>query len=167
MGGVGSGRRPGFARRSLTSHYFAADIRRAGCLTVGADSVACGRFLVSVEWTGCHFGGARPWLVCPGCWHRRAVLYYAGLRLICRVCLDLAYPVENEDAMDRALRKAFGVRERLGQTEGGIVGPFPDRPPRMRWRTYIRLFDRSNDAAMAAIGISARKTSAMLDRAAQ
>jgi hypothetical protein len=163
MGGIGSGRRPGFARRRLTSHVAAVDVRGgARRIPAGSDSVSCGRFLVSVEWTTCHFGGARPWFVCPGCWRRRAALYYAGTLLNCRVCLRLAYPVENEAAMDRALRRAFKIRERLGQTRGGVLSPFPDKPPGMHWRTFIRLFEKSNEAATEALAISAQQTSALL-----
>ncbi|MES2461460.1 MAG: hypothetical protein V4671_12830 [Armatimonadota bacterium] len=37
------------------------------------------------------------------------------------------------------LTKAFNLRERLGQYEGGIAVPFPDKPKGMHWDTYYRL----------------------------
>src|SRR5262245_54892662 len=39
---------------------------------------------VPLVWTSCHYGGNRPWFLCPGgvndpaCWRRVAILYDAG-----------------------------------------------------------------------------------------
>ena len=101
---------------------------------------------VAWTWTPCHFGGVRPWLLCPACGARAAKLYrtwkHGGLN--CRPCLDLAYASQSESRLTRGLRKARSLHERVG---GGanLLDQFPQKPPRMHWRTYIRLqhqFDR-------------------------
>jgi hypothetical protein len=49
---------------------------------------------------------------------------------------------------DRRLHAAFKVRERLGQTKGGILVRFPPKPKGMHWRTYeeIRLAASLNES---------------------
>jgi len=43
-------------------------------------------------------------------------------------------------------RKALSVRRRLGAIGDALDGPFPPKPPKMRWATYRRL--REVDAAL-------------------
>lgn len=90
---------------------------------------------VVITRTACHFGGSRPWFVCPTCGGRCAILYPVQ----CRQCLGLHYATEHESELDRRYRKAFKHRARLGQTEGGIATLFPTKPKLMRWHTYLRL----------------------------
>ena len=98
---------------------------------------------VAVEWTPCRYGGERPWWRCPGCGSRRAVLYLvygiARAGFLCRACAGLSYQSQREDAEGRTLLRAFAIRERLGQKEGGVCVPFPRKPRGMHWRTYDRL----------------------------
>ena len=67
---------------------------------------------VPVVWTPCHYGGIRPWFLCPGtvngrtCWRRVAILYDAGYYFLCRHCYHLAYESQNEDLFSRRMRKA-------------------------------------------------------------
>lgn len=92
---------------------------------------------VWLEWTPCHYGGSRPWALCPRC-DRRVAILYGGQRFYCRHCHKLAYASNRESAADRGLRKAQNIRERLG---GGasMALPFPPKPKGMHWRTYYRL----------------------------
>jgi hypothetical protein len=46
---------------------------------------------VAIAWTACTFGGSRPWLVCPGCGRRYAVLHGVAGWFRCRNCHGLAY----------------------------------------------------------------------------
>jgi hypothetical protein len=52
---------------------------------------------VSLTWTPCHYGGQRPWFICPGvvsrrdCSRRVAILYGAGRHFLCRQCYHLTY----------------------------------------------------------------------------
>jgi hypothetical protein len=72
--------------------------------------------LVSLEWTACNFGGDRPCFVCPGagCGQRVALLYGKRRYFLCRHCYDLVYDSQRENGMNRALRRAQSIRERLG-----------------------------------------------------
>lgn len=85
--------------------------------------------------TKCHFGGERVWFLCPRCEGRIGVLY----PVVCRCCMKLSYQSEHESVLDRKYRKAFKVRSKLGQKRGGLSVPFPPKPKRMRWHTYLRV----------------------------
>jgi len=91
---------------------------------------------VYLEWTACHYGGSRPWFICPAraCERRVAVLYGSGL-FACRECHQLAYESQREAPYSRALSRAQAIHEKLGGT--GITGdPFPEKPKGMHHRTY-------------------------------
>lgn len=94
-----------------------------------------------MEWTPCNFGGAQPWLVCPGvaCDPRVAILYGPGKYFLCRHCYDLNYESQREDKGHRALRRAQNIRQRLGGS-ANMMEPFTDRPKGMHHDTYMRLF---------------------------
>jgi hypothetical protein len=48
---------------------------------------------LSVTWTDCHYGGQRPWFLCPRCSARVGKLYQRplGITLACRRCQQLTY----------------------------------------------------------------------------
>ncbi len=98
---------------------------------------------VSLDWPPCHYGGRRPWFLCPQCCRRCAILYQSAGDFHCRCCTDLVYPTQHERAADRGLRKEQEIRIRLGGS-GSTFEPFPPKPKRMRWVTYHRLWRRSN-----------------------
>lgn len=60
---------------------------------------------VPLERTACHYGGKRPWFLCPRCWWRVAVLYGTGKRFLYQHCYRLPYTSQNENYMDRMMRK--------------------------------------------------------------
>lgn len=102
--------------------------------------VAPARVLISDVWvytttTTCHFGGTRNWFLCPSCKRRCANLYPRE----CRKCINAHYAVEAMSLQDRRIERAIKMRKRLGQHRGGIVAPFPQKPKRMRLRTYLLL----------------------------
>jgi hypothetical protein len=94
-------------------------------------------------WTPCHFGGMRPWLLCPECGRRCAKLYRPWGRsgLGCRRCLGLTYQTQQVHRFDRLRIAQERLRRRLGGT-GEPREHFPDKPPRMHWRTYLRAQER-------------------------
>lgn len=90
---------------------------------------------VGLEFSTYPLGGARAWLVCPGCGRRRVYLYYSGWSFECRDCLQLHYPVEHESPFDRAIRRALRLRHKLGWG-GDLLAPLGQRPKGMHHRTF-------------------------------
>lgn len=90
---------------------------------------------IEVTTTRCPFGGMRLWWLCPACGRRCAILYPT----LCRTCAGGRYETELLSPENRLMRKAFRLRERLGQRGGGLFGSFPDKPKGMHWATYNRL----------------------------
>lgn len=105
---------------------------------------------VYVVWTGVHFGGRRPWFLCPvqGCGRRVAILY-GGRMFACRHCQKLAYECQRETYDDRACRRADNIRRQLGWRPG-IANPIGGKPRGMHWRTYARLIAEYNSFAQIA-----------------
>jgi hypothetical protein len=106
---------------------------------------------VLIAWTTCHLGGRRPWFVCSAysngryCGRRAAVLYGAGQLFACRRCYGLAYESQQETPMQRGVSKAQKIRMRLGGSVN-LFEPFPEKPKRMHWLTYLRLRARAEAA---------------------
>jgi hypothetical protein len=106
---------------------------------------------IPIAWTACHFGGRRPWFLCSVysddryCGRRAAVLYCAGELFACRRCYGLAYESQQETPKQRGVSKAQKIRMRLGGTVN-LFEPFPEKPKRMHWRTYLRLRARAEAA---------------------
>ena len=94
---------------------------------------------VSLEWSYCNFGGRRPWFICPGdgCGRRVATLY-GGRLFLCRHCLRLSYKSRKENKIDRAVRRAEYLRDRLGWPIG-ILTPDGGKPKGMHAKTFARL----------------------------
>lgn len=103
--------------------------------------------IVSLVWSPCRFGGKRPYFLCPNptCGKMVDHLYSDNGPFLCRHCLNLAYPCQNEDAANRASRRANKIRIKLGGQEG-LLTPFPAKPKGMHWRTYLRLWRKSHGA---------------------
>lgn len=94
---------------------------------------------IYLDWTGCNFGGRRPWFLCPvrGCGRRVAILY-GGAIFACRQCHQLAHASQREPSFGRAARRADKIRERLGW-ELGFFNGTGGRPKGMHRRTFERL----------------------------
>jgi hypothetical protein len=103
----------------------------------------------------CRYGGARPYFVCPGilngivCSRRVAKLYGPGRYFLCRHCFRLVHASQSEGRLDRALRRANTIRQRLGG-DPGMAAPFPSRPKGMWRRTYECLQRRTFEIEMRA-----------------
>jgi hypothetical protein len=114
---------------------------------------------VPITWTACHFGGQRPWFVCAVysngryCGRRVAVLYGAGELFACRRCYGLAYESQQEIPMRRGVSQAQKIRMRLGGSVN-LFAPFPEKPERMHWRTYLRLRARAEAAEHYSNGLT-------------
>ena len=103
----------------------------------------------------CHFGGARPYFICPGvvngiaCERRVAKLHGPGRYFLCRRCYRLAHASQSEGTWDRRLRRANKIKQRMGG-DPGMAAPFPPKPKGMWRRTYDRLREEAFDAEMRA-----------------
>jgi hypothetical protein len=67
-----------------------------------------------------------------------AILYSGGGAFACRHCYRLVYTSQNETPYLRAIRRVRKIRMRLGAGFSFAEG-FPDKPPRMHRRTYLRM----------------------------
>jgi hypothetical protein len=70
---------------------------------------------IRVSWTGCRFGGARPWLHCPYCQRRVAILVRALAGYSCRNCAGHpVYACQSKSTQARRHFEACKLRLRLG-----------------------------------------------------
>lgn len=108
---------------------------------------------VALEWTACHFGGQRPWFLCPRCGRRVSVLY-GGSIYACRHCHNLAYASQREAAYSRLQNRALKIRDRLGWKSG-----YCSKPKGMHWKTFEKLMqehERFDAASWVAAGFDLR-----------
>ncbi|MBB5203938.1 hypothetical protein HNQ51_001231 [Inhella inkyongensis] len=87
---------------------------------------------VALVRTACHFGGSRPWFLCPGCARRVAGLFFRFGRFLCRHCGRVAYASQSQDAIGRGWIKQGKLESRLG--------PNWQRPKGMHRATFGRIF---------------------------
>lgn len=82
------------------------------------------------------FGGRRCWFICPRTGRRATKLHLpdGASTFASRQAYRLAYACQREPAHERALRRAFKLRAKLGGT-GGLESYIP-KPKWMRWPTY-------------------------------
>jgi hypothetical protein len=120
----------------------------------------------------CRYGGTRPYFECPGvvngraCGRRVAKLYGHSRYFLCRHCYRLVYASQSEGELDRALRRANTIKQRLGG-EPGLAYPFPSRPRGMWRRTYDRLHEETFEIEMRAeeaMDLLTEKVAARIDR---
>ncbi len=95
---------------------------------------------VAIAFTPCHYGGHRPWFLCPACGDRVAILWLLVGHFLCRSCHGLAYSSTREDRSRRLLRKANRLRSGLGGEAG--LGRVPARPSWLSYRAYWRVLER-------------------------
>lgn len=105
----------------------------------GPSQAPVARQRIAIARRGCHLGGSRAFLVCPGdhCQAPRLKLYLRDGLFRCRQCHDLFYASQRNDRWDRSLRRANRLREELGGKPGTqqLIAP---RPRGMWHSTYNR-----------------------------
>ena len=111
----------------------------------------CGRCTVRLLHTRCNYGGVRKWLQCPveGCGRRVEVLYLKGKSLGCRRCLGLSYCSQREEWGTCRLRRARGIRARLGLS-ADLSLPLV-KPPRMWSRKTSEQLERLRRAGIPVL----------------
>ena len=96
---------------------------------------------VPVSWTKCNYGGSRPWLHCL-CGRRVARLFKGFGGYYCRPCCgNPVYESQRRSEKARAYLQAYRARSLLGGSRP-VADPIPERPYRMKHKTYARLCDR-------------------------
>lgn len=123
------------------------------------------RYQVIVDWTACHYGGRRPWWLCPCCGRRVAVLW-GGSTYACRHCHRLAYQSTRNSPVSKAFARADKVRKRLGWC-AGIAHPPGDRPKGMHQKTFERLLLRYYALSIRAFGASSASLGRVMGRLKQ
>lgn len=106
---------------------------------------------IRFTWTACHYGGQRPWWLCPKCGRRVAILYNGQGQYVCRHCLDLTYRSQRETDKDLAARRARAIRARLGWPLGLLELP-GGKPRGMHQSTYLRLLIAHIHHSQEALG---------------
>jgi hypothetical protein len=104
---------------------------------------------VAIAWTPCHYGGQRPWFLCPFCNNRLAILYL-GMVLACRKCQQLAYKSQRESHIERCFNRALNIRERL-KWPPGISTRGCTKPKGMHQTTYWRLHEEYMSLMLSAL----------------
>lgn len=92
---------------------------------------------VQIAWTLCHFGGYRPWFLCPKdkCGRRVAILY-GPQPMLCRLCWRIAYESQRENKIQRLRRRLRSIESFCYRSSGAQAGT---RPKGMHYRTFQRL----------------------------
>ena len=90
---------------------------------------------VFLSWTACHYGGERPWFLCPRCGRRVAVLW-GGEHYLCRHCHNIAYNSQRNDRHGRLLMRMRRIKKRLGGED------WWRKPKWMHQRTYDKLREK-------------------------
>jgi len=100
--------------------------------------------LINFDYTDCHYGGKRAWLICPNsdCNRRVTSIYSSGTLFLCRHCCKLNYLSQHQSHLDRQMSKSHAIRKTLGGKEGFLYD-FPDKPKGMHWKTYNKLYQQA------------------------
>ena len=106
---------------------------------------------IFIDHTVCNYGGTRTWFSCPNCNARKAILYCASKRFLCRQCYRLNYSCQNEVYADRMIRKARKLRSKLGASMD-LQLPISERPHGMYRTTFERLIKQDQDNVRHVIG---------------
>jgi len=106
---------------------------------------------IFIDRTVCNYGGTRTWFSCPNCNARKAILYCASKRFLCRQCYGLNYSSQNEVHADRMIRKARKLRVKLGASID-LQRPISERPHGMYRTTFERMIKQDQDNVRHVIG---------------
>jgi hypothetical protein len=97
------------------------------------------RQIIPLTETPVHFGGTRPWFLCPRCGRRCGVLYGRS-EFACRSCLNLRYTSQFESPRERMLRQLLKIRKVIG-ADMDVYGPLSPPPRGMSKKKWQRLCD--------------------------
>lgn len=124
-------------------------------------SVECSLWITH---TACNYGGTRPWLLCPSCGRRCAVVYFGapGGRYACRRCSRVAYLSQCEDETGRLWRKQRKIECKLAGSTGEWNGW--QKPKGMHQQTFDRLRRRITEMEVRKDDLLGMFTASLLQR---
>jgi hypothetical protein len=101
-------------------------------------SVPQADYIVDMTATPCHFGGQRWWFLCPVDGRRVAKLYLpnGAHRFASREAQRLGYHSQRIGQVQKGHARLGRLYAKLGTPYSEIFQPVPDKPPRMRRKTY-------------------------------
>ncbi len=86
-----------------------------------------------------HYGGTRPYFICPLCGARRISLYLGTTgQFGCRICHQLGYKLQRMNALQRHTYMTEKYKDKLGQSSYPYKKPF-----RMWSKTFLKLQDKA------------------------
>jgi len=96
---------------------------------------------VSIQHQSCHYGGKRPYFVCPKCFQKRTDLYLGKTGdFRCRVCQAYAYRSQRLNAHQRNFQRAMLLKKKL---TGADQPYFCIEKPKGMWnRTFNKIVDK-------------------------
>jgi hypothetical protein len=111
-----------------------------------------------------HFGGQQWYFICPVLQKRCSIIWRppGASRFASGPAWkqQAAYASQFQTPRDRAISAAMRIRNRLGGPDWVALNSVdPPKPKGMRWRTYLRLLERSHRYEELAIGWLARRVS--------
>jgi|GEM_PF-6152495 len=105
--------------------------------------IAKGRWAraVQLKWVPVHFGGKRPYFLCPNCYKRGVKLYLIDWELYCRKCTPTYYDCQREDRTWRRHSRAQKIRAKWNadRKPGSL---FPQKPKHVHNITYQRAINK-------------------------
>jgi len=101
---------------------------------------------INLDKTGCHYGGGRPWFLCPRCNGRCALLYCDGKYFFCRKCYQLTYETQGLCSLGRMIEKKHKLGRRIYE---GYDGTGWVRIKGMHQKTFNRLHQQYQRLDMA------------------
>lgn len=124
-------------------------------------SVECSLWIAR---TACNYGGTRPWLLCPSCGRRCAVVYFGapGGRYACRRCSRIAYLSQCEDETGRLWRKQRKIERKLAGSADEWNGW--QKPKGMHQQTFDRLRSQIWEIEMRKDELLGMLTASLLKR---
>ena len=98
---------------------------------------------IRVSWSNCFLGGQRPWLHCPFCEARKAILLRGLGGYFCRSCLGNPSYASQIKAHTAVAILRFARSGCYSGVLASLKEPFPDRPRGMHRKTYNRMKARA------------------------
>jgi hypothetical protein len=93
---------------------------------------------VNIHRQECHFGGTRPFFLCPSCRRRSFILYQRRGYYRCRTCCNLAHASQLECSHYRMINRAYKLLRQIYK-DSCLMLPIPEKPKGMHGFTYRRI----------------------------